>query len=44
MWTRFIGKDVHHSIIFNLELFLVLKVKKTMSPSMAEWVYAVRRG
>lgn len=29
------GKDVHHNIIFNLEL--LLKVKKTMSPSMGEW-------
>lgn len=31
------GKDVHHNIIFNLELVLVLKVKKTMSPLMGEW-------
>lgn len=37
------GKDVHHNIIFNLELVLVLKVKKTMSPSMGEWAYAARR-
>lgn len=29
------GKDIHHNIIFNLEL--LLKVKKTMSPSMGEW-------
>ena len=35
------GKDVHHNIIFNLELFL--KVKKTTSPSMREWAYAARR-
>lgn len=41
MWTLFIGKDVYHNIIFNLEL--LLKVKKTMSPSMGEWAYAARR-
>lgn len=30
----FIGKDVNHSIIFRLELFLVLKAKKQ---SLYQW-------
>lgn len=44
VWALFMGKDVHHSIIFNLELFSVLKVKKTKSPSVGKWEWAVKRG
>lgn len=34
----FRGKDVHHSIVFSLELFLVLKAKKlSLGEGSGQW-------